>query len=417
MSDRLELTYDLFALPSSQHRAGLAGLVLVHQTLQRLGGPDLPEVTCTDDGLVRVVLTEESVSTLLNEIYDASIEERPEPRARPPKRSGEVNVPLRTENVTDVDRRTGKVRSRTVYVYPEVVPRARCLQALEMPQPWIKLWREALWNTLRIQPTTRGAFNQRAAGESVAEARATWDELCRWHRDMQRGRWRTGEVAGSLFIGAQSQNAEQVRFRGRPDETLLLHFWPTVMGVAEARTLKLEKGQVNEGHAGFVIVVPDVADLTGFVEDFVRTVPQLDREMAGYRPRSALVSLPQESALEYLHHLGVVSQGRARQGALSFSVAGFDVFHLERRDKILAALETARVPASRGLLQQYDLIRRDYGNLLFRRQLISNLLAGRAWYGGFDRLFNANQRQLFFASGRQGFASNVRHRFQAEISQ
>ena len=47
----------------------------------------------------------------------------------------------------------------------------------------------------------------------------------------------------------------------------------------------------------YVLVVPDVSDLKGFVKEFPDTTAQSRPELAGYRPRGAVISLPQEGGL------------------------------------------------------------------------------------------------------------------------
>ena len=408
MSDRIDLRFDLYELPTAQHRAGLAGLLLVLDTLERRGVAGVPTVSSCD-GLVELSLDQAGLSLLFDEVYDATTEEARQYTQRK-NRAGQLIEPLRVVSEVFDDPKSGKPRTRTVYYYPQVVPRLRPLVDLEVPPVWLKLWRDALWQTLRAVPKTRLPFEQRAAGKPAAEAAATWKDLQQWRRDAAKGRSRITPVASSILLGAQSENAEQVPFVGRPDQTLLLHFWTLVMGVGEAWAIEVKGGESREVPNGYVLSVPDVADLEGFVDDFKQAAAQLSPELQAYRPRDAVVSLPQEGALEYLHQLGRVVGGRARQGQLAYSVAGVEVYHLIRRGNSVVALGAGRIAAKRPLLQQYEQVRARYRNLLFRARLIGNLLRGEPWYRGFERLFDTANQDLFFGGSGASFAGSARRR-------
>ena len=57
------------------------------------------------------------------------------------------------------------------------------LDALHMPPPWLKLWRDSVWRVLRARDRTRIPFNQRARGESVNVADGQWKDLQRCERE------------------------------------------------------------------------------------------------------------------------------------------------------------------------------------------------------------------------------------------
>ena len=164
-----------------------------------------------------------------------------------------------------------------------------------MPQVWLKLWREAIWETLRGVPRTRIPYEERAGKKTVSEANATWKELQKFQQRQAQNEIYTVDIASSIFIGAQAASAERVPFRGRADEVFLLHFWPAVMGVYAPQVIDREGG--SKFTSSYVLVVPDVSDLEGFVQDFPDTTAQLKPELAGYRPREAVISLPQEGGL------------------------------------------------------------------------------------------------------------------------
>lgn len=411
MNDVVELSYDLFTLPTAQHRAGLASLLVAVDTMRRRGLPNVPEARIAGLSAACVMLTKASLTALFNDLYDATTEEVRAPTIR--KRNGNPIAPLREETEIRRDERTGKESTKTIYVYPQVVPKAPFLQSLGMPDPWLKLWRNAVWSTLRGVPKTRGPYEERTTGTDVREAAGLWDSLRRWQ---QRGRQYVTEVSSALFIGAQAVNAERVPFVGSPDQNLLLHFWPVVMGVGEAWRIEREEEEFREKPRGYVIAVPDVMDLEGFAADYQASVAQLDTTMYRYRPRHAVLSLPQEGGLQYLNNLVALAAARAQAGAIRFSVAGVEVYHLTKKGNSIAVLATGRVPARRELVEQYEVIRGGrYRNLLFRGQLIRNLLDRQPWYDRFDQLFATHDQELFIGQGDAPFAADAARKFTVEF--
>ena len=71
----IKLTYDPFALPTAQHRAGLAGLLVLVESMRRRKIKILPEISVRSDGTVTVALTRKSLTSTFNDLYDAATEE------------------------------------------------------------------------------------------------------------------------------------------------------------------------------------------------------------------------------------------------------------------------------------------------------------------------------------------------------
>ena len=217
---------------------------------------------------------------------------------------------------------------------------------------------------------------------------------------------------GSIFIGAQAASAERVPFRGKADEVFLLHFWPAVMGVYAPQVIDREGGR--KFTSSYVLVVPDVSDLDGFVQDFPDTTAQLKSELAGYRPREAVISLPQEGGLEYLHHLTRLAKARAGRGTLAYSIAGVDIYHLQKQGNNIRMLGADRLSVTPSQLEKYESLREFYRDPLFKRQRIFNLLRGEPWYHRFDQLFSRNNSERFIGSKADWFSTDSRRGFEAE---
>jgi CRISPR-associated protein Cmx8 len=321
----------------------------------------------------------------------------------------QVIPPKREEKVKD--KTTGK--DKTIYIYDQVIPRAAFLAVFQTPNIWLKLWRNAIWGTLRGgSPQTRRPYEQRARKEVLNEVDKVWKDLHTFYQKQAKSQLHCSDIASSVFIGAQAANAERVPFRGKADEVFLLHFWPVVMGVYVPQVMDRKGGSKFTG--SYVLVVPDVSDLEGFVKDFPDTTAQLKPELAGYRPREAAISLPQEGGLEYLHQLSRFAKAKAERGELAYSIAGVEVYHLEKQGNNIRMLGADRVSMTPRLLEQYETIRGCYRDPLFKRQRIFNLLRGEPWYLGFDQLFSLNNSERFIGSQANWFSSDSRKGFEVE---
>lgn len=380
----IELTYDLYSLPTAQHKAGLAGLCILRKTLERRKVEPLPVTTIPEAGIVKVSLSRPALEVLFNDLYDAGLEEVPSKTKRKDKNKNEIPW-LREEGKTEQNPKTGKPKTVTYYIYQGVIPKAAFLDCLQMPDPWIKLWRNAIWSTLRGIPLSRTPFNERAGGKPVNAVSKTWNSLMKFLKDPSR----TEEIASSLYVGGQAVNAEKVPFVGRADENLLLHFWPVVLRVFVPEVIN------NEGKTefkGFVLAIPEVCDIEGFIEEFELMVATLNPALKGYRPSEAVVSVPQEGALEYMSSL---VRAKAQQGDISYNISAIEVVHLEKRGDTISTLSSNRIPVNNMTLEKYELIRQSYHHPLFKKLLIHNLLEGNEWYAGFDQLLSSRDKDWF----------------------
>jgi CRISPR-associated protein Cmx8 len=254
-------------------------------------------------------------------------------------------------------------------------------------------------------------YEQRADGKSVALAADTWADLVRWQSNARKGRPVSTGLASGLLIGAQARTAEGVPFQGNPCQNLLLHFWPTVMTCWAPEVLRVARSgrhlRLDRQQVGFVLAVPEVADLEEFLEAFPRVVAELGAGATRHRPRQALISVPEEGALEFLSQVSRVVRARAAREETSYSVHAIEVYHVGKRGNNRPLLHAGRVPMDRGTLERYDLVR-DARHPLLKGQLIRNVLANRPWHHGFDVLFAGNPWEVFF---HEEFVREVASRF------
>jgi CRISPR-associated protein Cmx8 len=116
-TDALRLEYDLYSLPTAQHRAGLAGLVLQIKAMEPKKAPIIASV---DPHSVTITFSKQSMIDLLDDLYDAAKVEaefdKPrkdsEKRTIPPKRTIERDVEVK-----------GKKKQVTKYIYDVIEPK------------------------------------------------------------------------------------------------------------------------------------------------------------------------------------------------------------------------------------------------------------------------------------------------------
>jgi CRISPR-associated protein Cmx8 len=384
-TEEVVLKYDLFDLPTAQHKAGLAGLILQVRSMaaRRLPAELIPEVI---EGQLTPTsaafrFTERSVQGLFDDLYDARVVEV----AVKAKWPGEA--PKREEVVDETDPETKKVTRSRRFVYDVVQPAGHFLRQhlpeMEDGKGWHKLWRDMLWAIPRGVPQSRLPFRDRAEGRPCRAGLEVWKALRAVARLRTSNGFHTEEVAGPLWLGAQACNAEGVPFRGRAEHNLLLHFWPLTALVFVPRRVN------NDGEGefvGYALAVPEVADLEAFCEDYPLMLHELRTEVRGYRPAAAVIDLPAQAALEFLENLARLAQRVTAKKRINDSVSSVEYLHLVKVGNNVKSMAAGRVAPRPGLLDAYlavvgDATRRPpFRNPLFRSGLLLALLRDRPWY-------------------------------------
>lgn len=402
--------YDLPELPTAFHKAGLAGLILLIDSLKARNGLTADEakyeLTAT---AATVTFTEPMVRKLMDDIYDARTVEV----AVKSKWPGEAKVKREETVEEEVEEEVGgkKVKKKTKtkrFIYDVVQPRGQFLRQHypEMPEEksWLKLWRDMLWNIPRGRPTTREPYNQRAAGESCKEGPNAWAELVKVRTAETKNEFHTADLSSALFPGAQALNAEGVAFEGRAEQNLLLHFWPFAILLFVPQAVEAD-GATD--FVGYTLAVPEVADLTAFVRDYPRMLAALAPDARGYRPAQAVIDVPAEGALAFLDDLAVLTGLDVETGELRFSIGGVEYLHLVKTGNNVKAAAAGRVSPNRRLLAGYRAIScpKDesvrYRNPLFRRGLLAALLDDEPWYRPLGRAFSTFEDAVFLRQRRK----------------
>ena len=398
----ITLRYNLFDLPTAQHKAGLAGLVLLIRSLEarKINNP-LPVVSDLSATSVELKFTQDSIQTVFDDLYDAQTVEVP----RANKLSGKP--PKREEVKEEKDEKTGKVSKSKIYVYDVIEPKASFLHNYPGDEKgWLKLWRDMIWSVLRSRDKARNVYKYRAAGKSSQEAKSVWKELSDFVRSTGKKEPLVGEVQSSIFVGAQAFNAEKVPFKGVIDQNFLLHFWPLSLQIFVPETVNRDGGkEMKPKLTGYVLAIPEVSDLKNFCEDFPLIVSDLNAELRGYRPKDSIIHIPEEGGMEFLRNLYLATQQRMKK-KIKYSVSAIDFFYLEKQGNNVKMHAAGRIVPGKVSLDKYESIRRSYQNPFFKAQLLRNLFremnlsqensSERIWWAeGFLVLFSRYPAESF----------------------
>lgn len=456
----VRILYDLYELPTAQHKAGLAGLLLqVKSMINR--NPDLPVpsiIPDTDfpDSRLTIEFTPASLQALFDDLYDATLAEgavREKPFFKGKGTSKTEVPPLRRQTFIKTDKK-GNEKTIEGYVYLELAPSLSTLtHYLPAEGEWVKLWRDLIWQIIREgkkkAPYIKRAAKKKELQEAVATDDdtegsdetsddetetsrgdgSTWDDLLKLKR---KGPDAQGKLSGAMLLGAMEKNAESLTLQGRIDQNLLLHFWPLAVMVFVPVFVDSD----GESHIGrrskkdsdphYCIAVPEVSDLTRFVEDFPRMLQQLATEKAAYRPRESLIDIPAEGAFAFIEHLAALAPGKLADTKVRRSIAAVDYFHLTKAGNNVKFVTTGRVVPRANLVEDYEAIRGlpgqkpPFGNPLFRRGLMMALLSDVPWFQPFSKLFQEWPAEFFIQSEKSPsklswFWSDARKKLQLEM--
>jgi CRISPR-associated protein Cmx8 len=417
--DAVTFRYDLHELPTAQHKAGLAGLLLQIDSMnERLaagalpGEVEAPVVEEVSAGSARVRFTAKSTQDLLDDLYGAEIVEVRRTIRRkggPPKREEPIPNP-----------RPGGPKRR--FYYDDVQPFGAFLRRFtdDGKEHWHKLWRDMLWAIPRGSPPTRGPYNQRARGESTTEGPTTWRALVSHHQAVTRGAVQRVKIAGPDMLGAQATDAECVPFEDRADHGLLLQFWPLTVRVFVPEIIDAD-GDSKIPPNEYVLAVPEVSDLVAFNRAYARLLGELTPQRRGYRPAESIISLPAQGSLEFIRQLADLAQRRVITERPGRYIAAVEYFHMAKPGKTVKVTARGRVPPRDTLLERYAGIRGAFRNPIFQAASLVAALGDRAWYSDFGAPLAERGWWLFVHSTHEahrtkpamvGFAWEAARRFQ-----
>jgi len=406
----LTLEWTLAELPSSQHRAGLAGLVLCVRYLHRLKDWD---GTCEID--VRTTgatlrIDEAGLKALFDVVYAASMEDQ-EVAAKWKNKKKETIEPLREEDRTELDPKTKKEKKKKIFIYERVVPAGGPLVELDPTREgrnglWIKLWRDFIWNIMRGVPAQREPFESRANRVTPSEPTDPGAVIA----SLRAGDERV-DLPSTYFLGAQAKTGDDVPFFDRARFQFLLHFWPFA---ASVYVPVVEDRDGKPGFMGYAVSIPDVVDLFTFCEAWPEVLRARAIEKFGYVPRGAVVALPSESGLSLLETLRHRLTKVDASPQLADVVVGADVIHVQKQGNSVKLLGLTRVEPELDMVNEYARLQPLLWDLAYRRLRIGNLIGGRAWFEGFGSALSKLPVEQLVRPSR--FAHDAREDFAKQFS-
>lgn len=272
---------------------------------------------------------------------------------------------------------------------------------MDQTKDWHKLWRDMLWSIPRGNPQARLAFQDCADGKPCREGQTAWTDLLRVEKARQKNGFFTNEVAGSLWLGAQASNAENIPFVGRAEQNLVLHFWPLTVLIFVPQQIDSD-GETD--FVGYSLAIPEVTDLESFIEEYPDMLAQLGTDIRGYRPAEAVIDLPAQGALAFMEHLARLAARFTEQKEIRASIGSVEYLHLNKVGNNVKSLAAGRVPFHSGLVQGYRAIVGEPGkpppfrSPLFRRGLLLALLKGLEWYEPMGTMLVEKQWTFFIHS-------------------
>ena len=419
----IQLSYQLAELPSAQHRAGLAGLVLLvrevhHQELLDNYENAILEFSSEPDeyGLT-LEMNLEGLKTLFDLTYNAFNEHRWSTKKDKDKDYNEDEI--RERETKD---KKGKIKKITEYRYSVVVPQGAFLPYWDNSDDdennglWIKLWRELMWNIIRDKPASRSPFNQR----STEKHNYYKDTLKVWEF-LQNSDKNIGQ-SGTYYLGANASTAENIPQKDIIRYQFLLHFAPFVFQVYCPSILDKE-GKRDNTKKSYAVIVSDVANLIDFCDEFQYVLQDRSSTAFGYRPREALIDLPQEGALDVLRLIRERIAQQTGSQTLEDLILGAEVIHAEKVGNNVKFISISYVEPITDKVDRYKDIHDLYWCPWFRKQRLLNLVNSPidsdgnldeipAWTG-FDDLLSRIPRKWL---EHRYFSHDARQLFIHEIS-
>ena len=392
------LKYVLSQLPSSQHRAGLAGLVLMIRWSQKqlefknLANAKL-KVTDLDADTVTVQFNLAGFTALMKAHFSAAFEERERSKKRANSKQKYRTIKRQVCNPN-----TGKTKETIFYIYTDIVPQGDLVRSFEpislrdspsqsevgLAEPidsnnlvWTKLWQEVTWAVLRPRHNQRLPFTAMVNGEIPSEIEKIWQCLS----DCPDAKVK---LSSTYMLGAQAKNNEGMPFSDVAKHRLLLNFWSYVARIY----LPLKINAKGEPKLyGYAIAIPDVRHLAAFCEHFPSILRKRDTREQWGKPRSAIVRNLEETGLDSLGSIHTyLSQLKAKLN-IEELLFGIDVFHIFRpQDKPQSKpqiLSIQRYLPYRNAIVEFTQLKDRLYSPLFRQQYWQNLICARPRIEGF----------------------------------
>jgi CRISPR-associated protein Cmx8 len=360
----VRLEFDLYSLPSAQHKAGLAGLVLQIQSMDSKKAPLIERIGRHS---VTIAFTRQTMVDLFDDLYDAV---KVEIEVDKLWKDNDKNIKPPIKTITQIVVDEGRQREVKKYVYSVPEPRCSLLaRRVAMGHPLLKLLRDQIKNVIRTVDMARKVYQVRAETGRSGVGETMWDMITKG---------KVEKISGSSRLGVEGTTAEGSVFREMARSLLLLHFWPVVSLPYVPNAFDLEDKRLKYKFKGIATAIPEVADVETFCELFPRILDDLasDETLIRYRPRGMVIDCPEQAGLDIYSRVCALAAGKASSTEIAYFVSGIDVWWTEKLDKALRIHMVRRIDGRPELARKYDLIKRSYRNRLFRAIAMTALVKG-----------------------------------------
>ena len=380
----VKLEYVLSQLPSSQHRAGLAGLILIVWWLQKQ--PELKssvdaelKVTDLDANTVTVQFNLAGLTALMKSHFSAAFEEREGQKKRTNSKQKFKTI---ERQVGDSD--TDRSKLTSFYIYTDIVPQGDLVRSFEPANSnnlvWTKLWQEVTWTILRPRDKQRLPFKAMVNDTEPSEITKIWNIL----QDKPNSKV---SLSSTYMLGAQAKNNEGVPFTDVAKDRFLLNFWSYVAQIY--LPLKIDAKGKAKLH-GYAISIPDVRNLATFCQHFPSIMRQKDTKELWGKPRSAIIRNLEEVGLDSLSFIHTYLSQLNPKLNIDEILFGVDVFHIVRPQNKPQSkpqiLSIKRYLPNKKAIAEFTQLKDKLFNPLFRLQYWQNLIRDRPRIEGFYTL-------------------------------
>lgn len=405
--DLVTLDYQLHQLPSSQHRAGLAGSILKIQWLQQQETfKDSVDTVCkvihVDSDKATLQFNLAGLTALFRSHYSASFVEREQLK---PRTKGSQNFRIIQREIYDVD--TDRSTLTDIYIYQDIVPQGHLVQSFDPTannsQIWTKLWQEATWGILRPGDRQRIPFKAMVSGSDPPEIARIWKLLLdRPDADVP--------LSSTYMLGVQSTNNEGMPMGDRARFFFLLHFWSYVAQIYQPIHVDAKEKVTLHGYA---ISIPDIRNLALFCQHFPIILQQRSTKVKWRKPEEAIVHHPIEAGLRLIRSIHTYLGRNTSNLDTDDLIFGIDVLHLYRKKHEAQILSIKNYLLAKDTIEEFIKIDSMTFNSTFRIQYWQNLICNRPRITGFDTLL----QNLPFAEtiGNRWFCRDFRTLFHPQL--
>jgi CRISPR-associated protein Cmx8 len=379
-SELVTLEYQLHQLPSSQHRAGLAGLILKIQWLQqqeafKASVDAVCEIIHLDASKATLQFNLAGLTALFRSHYSASFEEREQLKLR---KTGSQS--FRTIQREIYDEKTDLPKLTNIYIYQDIVPQGPLIQSFDPTannsQIWTKLWQEATWGILRPNDRQRIPFKAMVGGVDPPEIERVWRLLLKRPDSLVT-------LSSTYMLGVQSKNNEGMPMDDRASFFFLLHFWSYVAQIYQPIHVDAKDKPTLHGYA---IAIPDVRNLSSFCQHFPSILQQRSTKIKWGKPEEAIVRDSIEAGLMMLSSIQTYLSANTDSIDIKNLLFGVDVFHLFKKKHEAQVLSIQRYPPDVNKIEEFAQLEHKIFDPTFRLQYWENLVHDRSRITGFDKL-------------------------------